>query len=71
MHKLLMLVASLALLAGQTIGVSGQEPAAAVHMVADQGEGAKYWPRWRGPSGQGLVSGTGYPDTWSPTQNVR
>src|SRR5688572_21858666 len=46
----------------------GQEPA--VRMVADEGEGAKYWPRWRGPSGQGVVTGTGYVDTWSPTQNV-
>ena len=24
-------------------------------MVAVEGEGAKYWPVWRGPSGQGLV----------------
>ena len=40
-------------------------------MVADEGEGLKYWPRWRGPSGQGLVSGTGYPDRWSATENVR
>ena len=39
-------------------------------MIADEGEGAKYWPRWRGPSGQGLAGGTGYPDTWSATQNV-
>ena len=48
--------------------VSGQE--AAVRMIADEGEGAKYWPRWRGPSGQGLATGTGYPDTWSATQGV-
>src|SRR5687767_13464133 len=46
----------------------GQE--AAVRMIADEGEGAKYWPRWRGPSGQGLVAGTGYVDTWSATENV-
>jgi outer membrane protein assembly factor BamB len=39
-------------------------------MVADIGEGAKYWPRWRGPSGQGLAAGTGYPDAWSATENV-
>ena len=45
-----------------------QEPS--VRMVADTGEGAKYWPRWRGPSGQGLAAGTGYPDTWSATENV-
>lgn len=29
------------------------------------------WPRWRGPSGQGLVADSGYPDAWSATQNVR
>jgi outer membrane protein assembly factor BamB len=28
------------------------------------------WPRWRGPSGQGLAADSGYPDTWSDTQNV-
>ena len=39
-------------------------------MIADEGEGAKYWPRWRGPSGQGVAFGTGYPDTWSSSQNV-
>ena len=48
--------------------VAGQGPT--VQMVADEGEGARYWPRWRGPSGQGLVTGTGYPDTWSSTENV-
>jgi len=42
----------------------------AVAMVAVQGEAASYWTRWRGPSGQGLVSGTGYPDRWSATQNI-
>src|SRR5687767_16031654 len=46
----------------------GQE--AAVRMIADEGEGLKYWPRWRGPSGQGVASGSGYADTWSPTQGV-
>lgn len=48
--------------------LAGQAPA--VRMVADEGEGVKYWPRWRGPSGQGVVTGTGYVDTWSATQNV-
>ena len=59
------------LLVGPSVGLSGQEAASAVRMVADEGEGAKYWPRWRGPSGQGLVTGAGYPDAWSPAQNVR
>ena len=40
-----------------------------VRMVGVEGEGAKYWPVWRGPSGQGLASGT-YPDAWSATENV-
>jgi len=43
---------------------------ASVHMIADGGEAAQQWARWRGPSGQGLASGTGYPDTWSGTDNV-
>ncbi len=49
--------------------VAGQSPA--VHMIADEGEAARYWGRWRGPSGQGLVGGSGYTDTWSATENVR
>src|SRR5687768_14568141 len=42
-----------------------------VHMVPVEGEGAKYWPRWRGPSGQGIGAGGGYVDAWSSTENVR
>jgi outer membrane protein assembly factor BamB len=42
-----------------------------VAMIPVEGEGAKYWPRWRGPSGQGLAAGTGYIDRWSDTENVR
>ena len=41
-----------------------------VHMVPVTGEGAGYWPRWRGPSGQGIVAGSGYPDRWSATDGV-
>ena len=41
-----------------------------VQMIAIEGEGARYWSRWRGPSGQGLVSGSGYPDRWSATENI-
>ena len=60
-------LALLANLAGER-QAPGQEPA--VRMIADEGEGAKYWPRWRGPSGQGLATGNEYPDTWSATQNI-
>ena len=41
-----------------------------VRMVTVEGEGAGYWPGWRGPSAQGYVVGSGYPDTWSDTENV-
>ena len=42
-----------------------------VRMLEVVGEGAKYWPRWRGPSGQGEVAPGQYVDRWSPTQNVQ
>jgi outer membrane protein assembly factor BamB len=48
-------------------------PAAAndVRTIPVTGEGASYWTRWRGPSGQGNVEGTGYVDKWSSTENVK
>lgn len=52
---------------------AGQKPSASgdsVQMVASEGEAAQYWPRWRGPSGQGVVPDGPYPDVWSDTQNV-
>jgi outer membrane protein assembly factor BamB len=42
-----------------------------VALIPVGGEGAKYWPRWRGPSGQGHVTGGGYVTSWSDTENVR
>ncbi len=42
-----------------------------VRMVEAEGEARKYWPQWRGPSGQGVVEGSGYPDSWSDKENVR
>ena len=47
-----------------------QDRAPAVRMIAVEGEGAHFWSRWRGPSGQGLVDGSGYTDRWSATENV-
>ena len=41
-----------------------------VRMLEVVGEGARYWPRWRGPSGQGQVVGGPYTDTWSPSTSV-
>ena len=28
------------------------------------------WPQWRGPDGSGHIAGSGYPTTWSETENV-
>jgi outer membrane protein assembly factor BamB len=42
-----------------------------VRMLAVTGEGAKYWPRWRGPSGQGYVAPAKYVNTWGPSRNVK
>jgi outer membrane protein assembly factor BamB len=69
--RLVLVSLSLLLLLLPPLDLEGQEPAPAVQMVGDSGEGAKYWPRWRGPSGQGVVAGTGYPDSWSNTENVK
>jgi len=41
-----------------------------VRMLEVVGEGAKYWPRWRGPSGQGQVPPGQYLDRWSPGTSV-
>jgi outer membrane protein assembly factor BamB len=41
-----------------------------VRLIPVEGEGAKYWSRWRGPSGQGHVAGTNFTDTWSNTERV-
>ena len=49
---------------------AGAQDPAGVRIVPPEGDGARYWPRWRGPSGQGVVEDTGYPDRWSDTVNV-
>ncbi len=54
-------------------GSSGERglPESGVRMIPVEGEGTQYWSRWRGPSGQGLVEGVGYPEVWSDQINVR
>ena len=69
--RFVFLAAAAALMLLPPLHLEGQQPPPAVQMVGDTGEGAKYWARWRGPSGQGVVSGTGYPDSWSGTENVK
>jgi outer membrane protein assembly factor BamB len=41
-----------------------------VRMLEVVGEGAKYWPRWRGPSGQGHAAAGQYTDRWSAKTSV-
>ena len=63
-----------------TVGTQGSLPAvgqsraagaaASVAMYVPSGEASAYWSRWRGPSGQGVAEGSGYPDKWSDKQNV-
>src|SRR5437588_3476630 len=63
-------LALVTLLLGTTaFGVPPED--AVVEMVPPDGDGGKYWPRWRGPSGQGVVPDGDYPDTWSDTTSVR
>ena len=45
-------------------------PDTTVRLVPVTGEGAAFWTRWRGPSGQGLATPGKYVDTWSATTNV-
>jgi outer membrane protein assembly factor BamB len=51
-------------------GVDTQTAPDVVRMIEADGVAAKYWPRWRGPSGQGLVPDGPYPDRWSAKENV-
>ena len=62
---------SLALLLGLFLIAAPAHVADEVYLIPVEGEGANYWPRWRGPSGQGLATGSGYVDRWSATENVR
>ena len=57
---------------GRTVAISPSEfeSQQELRILVAEGDGQSYWPNWRGPSGQGLVSGSGYPDTWSDTENV-
>lgn len=56
---------------GVASSVLGWARAGDVRMVEVAGEGAKYWSRWRGPSGQGIVAAGNYTNRWSPTEHVK
>ena len=61
----------LALALGVCALVNAHAQPGAVRLIPAEGEAAKYWSRWRGPSGQGLVAGTNYTDTWSAKDNIK
>ncbi len=74
--------ASLPLCAGLVLACAGLTTAAGIagagrssaeepRMIEVTGEGAKYWPRWRGPSGQGMVTPGKYSNTWTPSTMVK
>jgi len=63
-------VAAVGLAIGTSSG-SGMGAPEPIVLIPVDGEGAKYWSRWRGPSGQGAVAGTNYVDTWSSTTNIK
>jgi outer membrane protein assembly factor BamB len=56
------------LTAGMALGMGAAADEA--RMIAVEGEGAKYWPQWRGPSAQGHVVEAAYTDAWSPTAHI-
>ena len=58
---------SLCILAVSTVLLAAPED---VRMIEVAGEGAKYWPRWRGPSGQGNVPAGTYTHKWSSSTSV-
>ena len=62
-----LLIASLLLTsAGHVLSRAGE-----VRMIEVTGEGARFWPRWRGPSGQGFVAPGSYTNWWSPTAKIK
>jgi outer membrane protein assembly factor BamB len=66
--RVVVLLAALALTSGAHLL---SQAAGEVRMLAVTGEGAQYWPRWRGPSGQGVVAPGKYANTWAPNRNVK
>src|SRR5262245_39938791 len=61
----------LALLILGVVALAADRAPGDVRMIDVTGPGASFWPRWRGPSGQGLVANGSYVDRWSPTSPVK
>jgi outer membrane protein assembly factor BamB len=69
--RYVMLVLALMCLCASQIRSQGSQGSGDVRMIGVSGEGTKYWPRWRGPSGQGYVAPGRYANTWTPERNVK
>jgi len=71
MRKELIFMASF-LTAGLTAAfqLTSEAPGDAVTIIAPTGRAKAFWAQWRGPSGQGLVEGTGYRDSWSDPEGI-
>jgi outer membrane protein assembly factor BamB len=59
-----------ALLLASAVLHAGAAATEDVRLLEAEGEAAKYWPRWRGPSGQGLVRTGSYRDAWSESTGI-
>jgi outer membrane protein assembly factor BamB len=62
--------AAIALLCVFAAGTPTRTAPDVVRMIEAEGVAARYWPRWRGPSGQGRVPDGPYPNRWAPTENI-
>ncbi len=51
--------------------LAAREAPTDVRMIDVTGPGASFWPRWRGPSGQGVVATGAYADRWTPASSVK
>jgi outer membrane protein assembly factor BamB len=65
-----LLVVALVALVRLAPGLDAQPAADPVKMIGVDAAGQKFWPRWRGPSGQGIAADAGYVDTWSDKENI-
>ena len=69
-NQLSVITLTVALSFGLSVIAFTQGNTNSVSMIELTGESAEYWPRWRGPSGQGLVPTGNYPDRWTAIDNV-
>ncbi len=68
-RPLVLLPALLLTIGAQPVTLAAEEHSD-VSMIEVEGEGTRYWSRWRGPSGQGYVYGEGYVDSWGEDRNI-